>query len=79
MGSNSYGCQWVSVFLWVTAGACYLSVFMVSALVRPVPGGRGGALSTRCDAEAYGLDECAWAGSVLQRTEGTPVEVERPS
>ena len=69
----------MSVFLLVTAGTFYLSVFLVSALVRPVPGGRGGALSARCDAEAYGLDECAWTGSVLQRTEGTPVEVERPS
>ena len=65
-------------------GAAVLSgaVFEVGALVRPVPGGRGGALNARCDAEAYGLDGNV-RGQVLRGVLGTPrglpVEAERSS
>jgi hypothetical protein len=58
------------------------AVFEVGALVRPVPGGRGGALYARCDAEASGLNgnvrDQVWQG-VLGTPRGPPVEVVRPS
>ena len=65
-------------------GSAVLSgaVFEVGALVRPVPGGRGGALYARCDAEASGLNgnvrDQVWQG-VLGTPRGPPVEVVRPS